>query len=203
MYSSRARGSSRGREAAAMKRRGLIIWLLGLSLWASAGAVESGKAFGIIYVEREGRLSELESFRPNLIRQPDLRGYSREFLQIPELASKARFQQGTPLSWSVRYRVQPPDPFLITVQQLDLMGFQLHALKVESANRILMLSEANPYRETHHSGLPLKVTPVGRDVLRLESARELTPGEYALVYQPREAGAQVFCFAVDAVQEKP
>jgi hypothetical protein len=182
-----------------------IVLLLLLCLLTAAGAesVNRPTAFGIIYSESKNDLNELDSFRPNLVRQPELRGYSREFLQIPQLASKTRFPKGAKLSWLVRYRVQPPDTFLLGIQQLDLQGFELHPLKVESSSRILMLAESNPYRETQHAGLALKVTPVNHDTLRLEAGQELSPGEYALVYQPRQVGAQVYCFAIDASKEKP
>ena len=54
-------------------------------------------------------------------------------------------------------------------------------------------------QEAEHSGLPLKVTPADPDNLRIEPGLALSPGEYALVYEPREQAPTVFCFGIDAV----
>jgi hypothetical protein len=186
-----------------MKPLSIGLFLL-LSLLTAAGAenTKHPQTFGTIYAECDSTLNELESFRPSLVRQPELRGFSREYLQIPQQSAKARYPVGTRLHWLVRYRLSHPDTFPQAVQQLDLQGFELHPLKVESTSRVLMLSESTPYRATQHSGLSLNVTPVNADTLRLEAAQELAPGEYALVYQPREVGAQVYCFAIEATTKE-
>jgi hypothetical protein len=157
------------------------------------------KEYGVIYALSAGAVFDLEMHRPDLIRQPEFRGFSREFLKVPESRSAARFPQGVALAWTVRHRGEVPDNCGVNWTALYASGFQLHKLKVENGARVLMLVEANPYQEAEHSGLPLKVTPADPDNLRIEPGLALTPGEYALVYEPREQAPTVFCFGIDAV----
>lgn len=182
---------------------GRIHFLIGLRAWIllflSAGILAQPlpQDFGVVYFTGHGRLEEMEAHRPPLVRQPELRGYSREFLRIPGEESSDRFPEAQTLHWTVRHRTEVRDTEGTNWTALSLDGFQLHRLKTQGQNRILMLTESNPRQDTVHSGLPLKVTPIGRDHLRLEPGSPLAPGEYALVYHPRSSGATVFCFAID------
>ena len=171
----------------------IIVALLTVSTWAQTFP----ETFGVITFSGQGRLVEMESQRPPLVRQPEIRGYSREFLRITGSESNTRFPREQTLNWMVRHRNEVRDTEGTNWTALDLTGFQLHRLKVQGQSRLLMLHESNPRQETDHSGLPLKVTPIGRDHLRLEPSNPLLPGEYALVYQPRSGDATVFCFAVE------
>ena len=166
------------------------VWAVPRSPAPDYGVVQAVAASGVV---------DLELHRPDMIRQPEFRGYSREFLKMPESHSSRRFPQGQPLTWTVCNRTELPDNCGVNWIMLHPSGFELHPLKVENSARILMLVEANPYQETEHSGLPLKVRQVDEDHLRLECGTALTPGEYALVYQPRDGRATVFCFGIDAV----
>lgn len=155
--------------------------------------------FGMVRAVSANTVVDLEMQRPDLVRQPDFRGYSREFLKLPLGRSTSRFLQGTPLAWTVCNRSPVPDRCGVNWITLHPSGFELHPLKVENTTRVLMLVEANPYQETEHSGLPLKVSQTDPDTLRLECGAALAPGEYALVYQPRDGGATAYCFGIDAV----
>lgn len=185
-----------------MKRARLWSAWLGLLMATStalASPTESPVEFGVVHAVAANATHDLEMQRPDLIRQPDFRGYSREFLKLTQSRSSTRFPEGSPLAWTVRNRSQVPDRCGINWITLHPSGFELHPLKVESQARLMMLVEANPYQETEHSGLPLRVLQLDDDTLRLECGTPLGPGEYALVYQPRDGRATVFCFGIDAV----
>ncbi len=177
---------------------GLRAWLL-LFLLLSVGVLAQPlpQDFAVVYFTGQGRLEKMEAHRPPLVRQPELRGYSREFLRISGGESSDRFPETQALHWTVRHRTEVRDTEGTNWTALFLDGFQLHRLKTQGQSRILMLTESNPRQDTEHSGLPLKVTPIGRDHLRLEPGSPLAPGEYALVYHPQSGGATVFCFAIE------
>ncbi len=173
-------------------------WCLALLLLAvSVLAKPEANEVGVVYALVEGAPVGLELHRPPLIRQPDRNGFSREFLKIPGSQATIRFVRGGELAWTVRSRIAVPDTCGMNWYNLRPDGFQLHRLKVRQEQRLLMLVEANPYQETEHSGLPLKVSQTDPDNLRLQAGAELEPGEYAIAYEPRNGGATVFCFAID------
>lgn len=173
----------------------ISVCIMVLAVFASADL--KSEEIGVVYAISGGALHPLESHRPSLVRQPEIRGFSREYLRIPRNSSPQRFPEGNALAWTVRHRAGVEPWNGVPWYSLDLAGFELHELKVDSSSRLLVLAQANPYQEMVHSGLPLKVVSLDPEHLRLEPAVALTPGEYAVVYQPRAGSATVFCFGID------
>lgn len=102
-------------SAETLQSMGRIHFLLGLRAWLllflSVGVLAQPlpQDFGVVYFTGHGRLEEMEAHRPPLVRQPELRGYSREFLRIPGAESSERFPENQTLHWTVRHRTEVRD----------------------------------------------------------------------------------------------
>lgn len=159
-------------------------------------------AFAVVYRLQGQSLVDLEMRRPvreSLEVQAPVR---REYLVVDSARSPVRFADPQGLRFVVRFRLSQPD-FAWNFNQLEPTDFSLYLLQREGQRRILMLSEQTPIRRVSYPGLPLRVTPYGRDSLSLELPSGLAAGEYAIAYGKDKDLCDLFCFALDGPLPQP
>lgn len=173
------------------------VWL-GLFLLVTqvqARPTQEPQSFAVVYRIEGQNLSPLEIQRPQRevleLRTP----VRREYLAIPSPRSPVRFTSQQGLRFVIRFRLSQPD-FAWNFTQLEPTNFSLYLLQREDNRRVLLLNEQTPIRQVQYPGMPLRITPYGKDSLILELPPNLLAGEYAIVYG-KDSPCDTFCFALD------
>ncbi len=175
-----------------------IQWLLfALTLSVAWGKpVPEPESFAVIYRLTGQGLSELERQRPVREVLEVKTPVRRDYLAIAKARSPIRYPVQAGLRLVVRFRLSQPGSAW-SFNQLEPTDFSLYLLQRESNRRVLLLAEQTPIRRVFYPGLPLRITPYGKDSLTLDLPSDLSAGEYAVVYGKDQPICDTFCFGLD------
>jgi len=172
-----------------------LLFVLTLS-FAWARPVPEPESFAVVYRLTGQGLSDLERQRPVREVLEVKTPIRRDYLAISNPRSPIRYPVQNGLRLVVRFRLSQPN-FAWNFNQLEPTDFSLYLLQRESNRRVLLLAEQTPIRKVFYPGLPLRITPYGKDSLTLDLPSDLPAGEYAVVYGKDQQICDTFCFGLD------
>ena len=173
--------------------------LVALSGWGWSEPVSEPQDISVLMKRAvNGSFVPLEMHRALRQTRGSFFGSTDSFLSVPGGASNVRFKAPEVVQFFLKVFLSTTDPRASFFPLQDPTKFTLFKLQAKDDHREVVLTESGALYTNREGGSPLLVRLFGESSFVLAPTTPLTPGEYALSYNPEGCdNLVVYCFGVE------